>query len=372
MTRGKFSDMRLVLVFLVVAACAKPAPRVTQVVAPVDPVAQIRAQLEATYTAISQGEAERIAPLLADDVLVYGLGPQDTFNTKEPFITRLGQLLLPLGLGADSLTISDSAPVIGLSAGEESAWLFDFPKAKIVHKSTTSTYLPRVTAHLLRTNQRWQIDALHVSLGVADAVVYSPDAPKRLLPPADVINERGPKSEELVGLTKRLLEDFEVKLERASDRREFVEIGSSPAEVFEVGKKFKELSRPALPAIRKEGYSWKLDGNLRTRLAPDGKSGWAAGNVVLRIGSGKKQKVLPAFRTLWVFVEERGVWNLASEHQSLGVKEDLREPATPEDLTLWADTRAISKKNAEAAAAAKPSKSSSPDAGTSDPSIGVW
>jgi hypothetical protein len=280
--------------------------------------------------------------------------------------------VLPLGLGTDSLTISDSAPVIGLSPNDGSAWLFDFPKVKVVHKSSTSTWLPRVTAHLVRLEAGWKFDAVHVSLGVADAVVYAPDAPKRLLPPADVTNERGPKSDELVGLTKRLLEDFEVKLNRASDRREFVEIGSSPTEVFEVGKKFKELSRPALPAIRKEGYSWKLEGNLRTRLAPDGKSGWAAGNVVLRIGSGKKQKVLPAFRTLWVFVEERGVWNLASEHQSLGLKEDLREPATAEDLTLWAEARALAKKNTEAAAVTRPPSSTGPDAGAADPSIGVW
>ena len=31
----------------------------------------------------------------------------------------------------------------------------------------------------------------------------------------------------------------------------------------------------------KTGYTWKLDGNLRVKLAPGGKSGWAAAVVVL-------------------------------------------------------------------------------------------
>jgi hypothetical protein len=273
-------------------------------------------------------------------------------------------------MGGDTLAIGDSAPVIGLSGPQTSAWLFDFPKVKAVHKGVASTWLPRITAHLIYVDGAWKFDALHASLGVADELVYAPEAQKRLLPPSDVLNDRGPHSEELIGLTRRLLEDFEVKIERSTDRREFVEIGSSPAEVFELGKKFKELSRPALPAIRKEGYSWKVDGNLRAHLAPDGKTGWAAGNVILRIGSGKKQKVLPAFRTLWVFIEEKGLWNIASEHQSLGIKEDLREPATAEELRLWTESRAIAQKSRQAAEGSSPNRA---DAGVSaEPGIGAW
>jgi hypothetical protein len=68
--------------------------------------------------------------------------------------------------------------------------------------------------------------------------------------------------------------------------------------------------------------------------------------VVQRQGTGKKLQVFPAFRFLWTLVEEDGVWNISSEHQSLAVKEDLRDSATEEQLTTWRATREIAAKTA--------------------------
>ena len=75
------------------------------------------------------------------------------------------------------------------------------------------------------------------------------------------------------------------------------------------------------------------------KLSPSGKSGWAAALVVQREGAGKKQRVYPTFRFLWTVAEEGGVWNIVSEHQSLAVNSELRDPATPDALKAWAAAR---------------------------------
>jgi ketosteroid isomerase-like protein len=336
-----------------------PAPKPTvalEAPPPRTPAQLVQGRLGALYGALEAGDADRVAPLLTNDAMVFGLGPSDTSARRDRFLVRLAQQLLPLGLG-DSLQIAGSRPVVGLGPGARSAWVFDFPRVTVTHKGTASEWLPRLTAHLVLEDEAWKIDALHVSLGIDDEVVFAPDAAKKLLPPNDVLAERGPESEELVGLTRRLLEDFEVKIDRTTERDEFVQIGTSSAEVFEQGPAFKALVRPQLPAIRKGGYQWKIDGGLRVHRAPDGKTGWAAANVVLRIGVGtKKQQTLPAFRTLWIYVNEHDRWNLASEHQSLAVKEDLLSPATSEQRKAWRDRRAP-----------KPT----PDAGVAEP-LKAW
>ncbi len=341
MSYASASVRRALLCLLLLTCSHPPAPKpTTEAEAPPKTPAQlVVGRLTTLYGAIEAGDADRVAPLLTTDVMVFGLGPSDTYARRDLFLVRLAQQLLPLGMG-DSVQIAGSKPVVGLGAGSRSAWVFDFPRVTITHKGTTSEWLPRLTAHLVLEDEGWKIDALHVSLGIDDEVVFAPDAAKKLLPPNDVLAERGPDSEELVGLTRRLLEDFEVKIDRTSERDEFVQIGTSSAEVFEQGPAFKALVRPQLPAIRKGGYQWKIDGGLRVHRSPDGKTGWAAANVVLRIGVGtRKQQTLPAFRTLWVYVNERDRWNLASEHQSLAVKEDLLSPSTPEQRKAWNDRR---------------------------------
>lgn len=184
----------------------------------------------------------------------------------------------------------------------------------------------RVTGHAVKVDGAWQLDAVHVSLGVPDEKVFAADAARKYLPPADVLAERGKDSDELVGLTRRLLDDMAVKVDRSSDRAEYVLIGTG-SELFEGGKSFKDLVRPQLAAIKKGGFAYKIEGPVRSRLAPGRTSGWVAANVVLRIGSGKKQQVLPPFRVLWIYAEEKELWNLVSEHQSLALKQDLRSPA---------------------------------------------
>lgn len=339
--------MRRLVVMLSVAllGCPKPPPKVVEVKV-VDPFEAASAVLPRLYAGAAAGDADQLEPLFTADALVFGLGPSDTWQGGTLVGERIRQALLPIGLSGDTLKVEASRPVIALAPGEQSAWAFDLPKVTTTHKGQEAVWLPRVTLHLQREGDAWRIDALHLSLPVADQLVFAPDASKKLLAPADVSNDRGgPDADQLVGLVRRALDDYGVKLDRTCERAEYVQVGTSAAEVLIGGKSFKELLKPQLGAIKRT-YSWKLEGNLRVKVAPGGKSGWAAGLVVQRQGTGKKQQTLPTFRVLWTLVEEGGVWNISSEHQSLAVKEDLREAANDEQLKTWQATREIAEKTA--------------------------
>ncbi len=352
----------LFVLSLLLIACPKAPPRpVVEAKKVLEPAEAVRETLEKAYRAVEAGDADQLEPLFTDDALVFGLGPSDTWLGGTVINDRARQALLPIGLSGDTLKLEDSRIVVGLAEGEFAAWAFDLPKVTTTHKGTTEVWLPRVTAHLSREGDRWRIDALHVSLSVPDSLVFAPDATRKLIAPADVTNDRSPDADQVVGVVKRSLDDYGVKVDRTSERAEFVQLGTSAAEVFIGGKAFKDLIKPQLGAIKKAGYTWKLDGNLRVKLAPGGKSGWAAAVVVQRVGSGKKQQVFPAFRFLWTLVEEGGVWNISSEHQSLAVKEDLRDAATDEQLKTWKATRDLAEKTM---AKSKPKKA------TED--IGAW
>jgi hypothetical protein len=329
---------------------------------------------------VEAGDADRLAPLFTSDALVFGLGPADTWAGGATVIDRARQALLPIGLAGDGIAIADSRVLVGLSEDERGACIFDLPKVRTVRRDKAETWLPRITGHLVRDGDAWKIDALHLSLAVPDELVFAPDAAKRLLAPADVPPERTGDADQVMGLVRRALDDYAVKVERTSERAEFVQVGTSPGEVFIGGKSFKELVRPQLGAIKKAGYAWRLDGNLRVKVAPGGKSGWAAATVVQRMGSGKKLQVFPAFRFLWVLVEENGLWNIASEHQSLAVREELRDGATDEQLATWKAARELAAKAREAAGsptrtsagrAGAPAKDEAPKQGK-DPGIGAW
>lgn len=352
----------LVIAVAVLASCAKAPPpkKVVEAPKPVDPQDAVKRLVADVYEALQAGDVRRFEALFTDDAMVFGLGPSDTFNSRDALIERVRQELLPLGLGGDALAVSHSRTEVGLGDGETSAYFYDLPKVTVTHRGKDSTWLPRITGHAVKDGDRWRIDALHVSLGVSDALLSRPDAHRLMLPPAPVADERGADTEELLGLTRRIVDDLAVKVARASERPGFVLIGTSPVELFEGGKTFKDLVRPSLPAIKKGGYVWKLDGPLRVRLAPDHRTGWAAGVLVLRIGSGKKAQVLPPFRALWVFAEEQGVWNLVSEHQSLAVKEDLREAAGDEELAAWQGLRDVALKRAAEAKRPPPTKDAPP------------
>lgn len=347
--------LSLFLLPLALIGCVKAAPKKVVEEKVVDPIDGAREAMDRLYKAVEAGDADQLETLFTDDALVFGLGPSDTWQGGTAIVDRARQALLPIGLAGDEVKLDESHLVVGLTAGDYSAWVFDLPKVTTTHKGKAEVWLPRLTAHLEREGDRWRIDALHISLAVPDSLVFAPDAAKKLLSAADVTNDRSPDSEQVIGLVRRSLEDYGVKIDRTSERAEFVQLGTSAAEVFIGGKAFKDLIKPQLGAIKKAGYSWKLDGNLRVKLAPGAKSGFAAAMVVQRQGSGKKLQVFPAFRVLWTLVEEGGVWNISSEHQSLAVKEDLRDAATDEQLTTWKATRELAEKTAAKSKSAKPS-----------------
>ncbi|MFO0598591.1 MAG: nuclear transport factor 2 family protein [Myxococcaceae bacterium] len=348
----------MLLVAVGFLGCVKappPKPKAEKIV--LEPLEEVRETVEEAFKAVESGDSDRIEPLFSDDALVLGLGPSDTWSGSVVVGERARQALLPIGLAGDTIKFEDSKIVIGLAPGDQAAWAFDLPKVTTTHKGKSAVWLPRVTMHLIKDG-KWKIDALHVSLAVPDALVSAPDATKKLVAPSDVTNDRNADSDQIVGVVKRSLEDYGVKVDRSSERAEFVQLGTSAAEVFIGGKAFKDLLKPQVGAIKKAGYTWKIDGNLRVKLAPGGHSGWAAAIVVQRSGSGKKAQTYPAFRYLWTLVEEDGVWNITSEHQSLAVKEDLRDPATDDQLKTWQATRDLAEKTMakSRSTAKKPSK----------------
>ena len=134
---------------------------------------------------------------------------------------------------------------------------------------------------------------------------------------------KGPDSEQLVGLTRRMLDDIGVKIDRISDSEAVALFGTDATDVFEGGKAFKDLARPQLAQLKKANtFLYKIEGGPRSRVAPGKKTGWVAATVTLR--DAKKGRTLVPFRALWIYAEEKGVWNLVSDHQSLGLKLEQR------------------------------------------------
>lgn len=322
------------LVLLVLAACfkAKPPPKKVEPPPPPDPAQEVRELVKTIYTTLETGDPDPVKPLLAADIMVFGLAPSDTYAQRDPVINLARQELLSIGLGTETMKVRSSRIDVGVGASGQSAWFWDLPRVDYEKKGKTTSWLVRVSGHAVKSETGWVVDAVHVSLGVPDEKVYAPDAAKKYLPPADVLAERGPDSDELVGLSRRILDDVAVKVERLSDRPEVALIGTSPIELLEGGKAIKDLVKPQLAELKKAVFTYKVDGPIRSRLAPAKDTAWVAATVILRTGTGKKQQTLPPFRVLWVFTEEKGLWNLVSEHQSLALKQEMRGPTSEEAL----------------------------------------
>ncbi len=338
---------------MLVAACfkAKPPPKKVEPPPPPDPAQEVRELVKSVYSTLETGDPDPAKPLLAPDVMVFGLAPSDTYAQRDPVINLARQELLSIGLGTETMHVRSSRVDVGVGASGQSAWFWDLPRVDYEKKGKTTSWLARVSGHAVKTEGGWIIDAVHLSLGVPDEKVYAPDAAKKYLPPGDVLAERGPDSDELVGLSRRILDDIGVKVERLSERSEVALIGTSPTELLEGGKAIKDLVKPQLAELKKAAFNYKVDGPIRSRLSPSKDTGWVAATVVLRTGTGKKQQTLPPFRVLWVFAEEKGLWNLVTEHQSLALKQELRGPTSEEALAEYDKLDAIrTARNAKPAA----------------------
>ncbi len=315
-----------VLVLMSSTGCKKPPPKTaTTYSALTDPRDAVRGLLEAAYDALEAHDTDKFNLLLAPDAMVYGLGPSETFNFREPALEAIRQAWAD---GRPDVSITEGRMPVGLAVGGQSAWLWDFPRVEM----GAGVYLPRVTAHAIRDHGAWRFDAIHLSLGVTDEKLYAPDAQKKFIAPADVVSEHNGDSDVLIEQTKHLLEDLAFKVTRTGDGADVVLLGTDPSEVFEGGQSFKAMVKPRLAEIKKAVFEYRVESPFRARVAPDGRTGWVAANVSLRIGSGKKAVTLPVFRTLWVYEKEAGEWNMVLEHQSLAVSDEQREEATADQL----------------------------------------
>jgi hypothetical protein len=309
------------------AACATTPPPKPPPPPPKTPQQEVRAVIDEAYAAVRALEPERLGPLLAPDVLGLGLGPLDVFTTREALVEHLRRELMPAGLRGDLLALLSSRPVIGLAEGGASAWFHDLPLFERSRPGkSVQTWAPRITGHLVKEQGSWHLDALQVSVGFPDDRLYAPGTFATILAPTDPPTRSSAGSEQLQGLTRRLLDDIAVKIERTSPRAEVILIGTDPADLYEDGAAFKALVKPRLPELKKAVFSTRLAGGPMAVLAADGKSGFVAATVVLKLGAGKAAKTLPPFRTLWVFAEEKGLLNLVQEHQALALKPEQREP----------------------------------------------
>lgn len=327
----------LVTAALLLALCEKkPPPKPPP--PPPDPKEELKAAVTELYGALEHQEPERLNAVLTADVMAYGLGPKDTFTNRDTLVDAMRTELIPFGLRGDVFKVASSKPVVGLASGEGSGWFYDFVRFEQQRSEKSSKYWKaRVTGHAIREDGKWRIDAVHVSFGYPDADLYAPDAAKKLKSPEAAGADKGPDSEQVIGLTKRMLDDIAVKVERTGDGDDVVLIGTDPGDVFEGGARFKELARPKLPELKKAAFSLKIEDGPRAHVAPDKKSGWVTGVVVLRLGKGAKAQALPPFRALWIFAEDKDVWNLVSEHQSVGLPNDLRKPSGADDEAPAAD-----------------------------------
>ncbi len=365
--------MRRACVLFLLAACAKaPPPKKVVDAPPPTPKEQVKKLLADAYGALSAADADKLQGLLDKDVVAFGLAPSELSTGRDALVDRLRQQLLPVGLRGDSVRFVRTQPQVALAEGGASAWLWDLPTVEYEKRGKTSTWLPRVTAHAVKEYDAWALDAVHVSLGVPDAQVWEPGATRTLVSPSDVPDARGEGAEQLVGLARRLVEDYGVRVERASESDAFVFVGSDSTELFVGGRRFKELLKPNLGAIRRSGYSTRIDGGLRARLAPGGKSGWVAANVVLRRKQGKKEQQATPFRALWIFVEEQGAWNLAAEHQSLALKEEQREAATEEQEKAVKALLEVSAPKPPAEEGKEPPKEPKRRGGKKDDELKAW
>lgn len=342
---------------LAVFACAKPAPRRKvdkRPPEPTDPVSRVKKVVAQSYQAIVTLEPEKLEDLVADQVVGLGFGPQDYVRSRKELIETARQQLMPFGIHGDTLRVVKSRPKVGLASDEQSAWVWDFPRIEQERGNgkPSRTWLPRATFHLVKEHGLWRIDAFHLSFGFPDAELYADGAEKKLVLPADLGVDKGPNSDQAVGLARRLLEDITVKVDRVADRDEVLLLGTDPGDVFEGGRAFKDFARPRLAELKKAPFSLKLDGGPVARLSPGGKTGWVLATVQLKLGAGKAQKTLVPFRAFWVFAEQGDLLDLVLEHQSLGLKPEQLQPATAEALKALKDDPP------------EPAPGPSPDAGT--------
>jgi hypothetical protein len=318
--------MKRLLLVLLLCACPKPKPVYKPPVV-IDPVADVKARVADLYAVLTAQEPDRLGDLLTQDAMVFGLGPKDAYTDRDEAIDATRTQLIPIGLKGDTFKVTHSNVKVGLAHLEGSAWFYDFPRFEQVRPGKAPKHwAARVTGHAVR-EEGWRIDALHVSFGFPDAQLYADDAPKKLKVLASPGTDRGSDTEPLVGATKRMLDDIALKIERTSDAETAVLIGTDPNDVYEGGARFKALARPKLAELKKAPFTLKIEDGPRAMLSPDHKTGWVAANVVLRLTVGKKQQTLPAFRALWIFQQEGELWNLVSEHQSLGLLPEQRQQA---------------------------------------------
>ncbi len=312
------------VVMVLVASCAG-APEKKGFAPLLDPRDDVRALLVSAYAALQKHDTEKFTLLVAPDVMVFGLGPSDTFNYRDTAMESVRQAWAD---GRPDVKITPGRMPVGLAVGGQSGWVWDFPKVEM----GTGVYLPRVTAHVVYDGESWRFDAIHISLGVADDKLYAPDALKKFVVPAELTGDRPKESEVLIEQTRHLLDDLPFKVAHTADGADVLLLGTDSGEVFEGGKTFKDLVKPRLAEIKKAVFEYKVEGPFRARLAPDGRTGWVAANVVLRVGSGRKTQTLPAFRTLWVFEKDHGEWNMVLEHQSVALRDEQRDEATADQL----------------------------------------
>ena len=331
-----------VLLAVALVDCAKPPKSKAEKKPPpepTDPVSKIKKVVRQSYDAVCSLEPERLEDLMIDQVVGFGFGPVDYVQNRKALIDEARQQLLPFGLHGDTLTVLKSRPRVGLADDGQSAWVWDFPRIEQERGNGKGSriWLPRVTMHLVLDGRKWRIDAFHISYGYPDADLYAAEAEKSLVSPATLDLDKGPNSDQAVGLAKRLLEDITVKVDRVADHDEVLLLGTDPGDVFEGGRAFKDFARPKLAELTKAPFSLRMDGGPVARLAPGGKTAWVFATVVLRLGAGKNQKTLVPFRAFWVFADKGGMLDLVLEHQSLALKVEQRRPATADELKALKD-----------------------------------
>ena len=83
----KVRRLLLVLLPLTLLSCVKEVPKKVEAKV-LDPIDGARAVIENLYKAVEAGDADLLETLFADDALVFGLGPSDTWQGGTVVVDR--------------------------------------------------------------------------------------------------------------------------------------------------------------------------------------------------------------------------------------------------------------------------------------------
>jgi ketosteroid isomerase-like protein len=280
--------------------------------------AELRATALEAYKALSGGYEEAYLDGLTRDarLILIDVEPDDVAIGYDPTACQLRRQFpdkqMELVSKALEVHVSEDATV---------GWIYDELSYRVIHAGRRAIIPLRVTGVYQRDEGRWIKMMEHVSYGIPDdeALAMARD-PALQLPPPKVFTDDtppGPEAQTVREILLDLIEDdhFSRNKHIATDDRALV-VGSDP------DREIRGAAVADLATVRAlYGFDYKVTPEaLRIRVARAKKAAWAAANLYLTDGQGKR---LLGLRATWVLEKADGPWRVVQTHVSLPVPRDV-------------------------------------------------